>query len=111
MVKILIKYGSGKNYIFLIFLMAVLLFFLSSFSTIEASLRPVNLNELIEKSLLRFRKVDVNGIVFDVFINQKEKSITVQGKVEGWEEMDMAKEYFRLRAPSDFQLSYDITII
>ena len=62
--------------------MALILFFLAGFSTIEASFRPVNLNKLMEKSLLGFRKVEVNGIVFDVLINQKEKSITVQGEVQ-----------------------------
>ena len=49
--------------------------FFFQFVETRASLTSLNLNELIGKSFLRFRKVEVNGIVFDVLINQKEKSI------------------------------------
>ena len=73
MVKILKKYKSVKNYIFIIALMVVILFLLSIFSKMEASFRPINLNELMKKSLLGFRTVEVNGIDFDILINQKEK--------------------------------------
>ncbi|MGA1864850.1 MAG: hypothetical protein ACMUHX_07275 [bacterium] len=107
----MLKYGSRKNYISVIILIAVMLFLFSSYVTTEASLRPLNLNELMEKSLLSFRKVDVNGIVFDVYINQKEKSITVRGEVESWKEKEMAEKYFRLRAPSDFYLNYEISVL
>ncbi|MGA1842618.1 MAG: hypothetical protein ACMUIU_18540 [bacterium] len=107
----MLKFGSRKNYLSVIILIAVILFFLSGFVTTEASLRPLNLNELMEKSLLRFRKVEVNGIVFDVYTNQKEKSITVLGGVESWEEKEIAEKYFRLRAPSDFYLNYEISVL
>lgn len=107
----MLRYGSRKNYLSVITLIAVILFLLSSFVTTEASLRPLNLNELMEKSLLRFRKVEVNGIVFDVYINQNEKSITVRGEVESWDEKEMAEKYFRLRTPSDFCLNYEISVL
>ena len=53
------------------------------------------------------REVEVNGRIFDVFIDQERKTITVQGDVNDWEEKKKVEEYFRLRSPSDYQVNYD----
>jgi hypothetical protein len=65
----------------------------------------------MEKSFIRNRTVEINGRIFDVLINQAEKFITVRGIVEDWEEKDWVEQYFRLRAPSDYHLNYEITLI
>ena len=107
----ILNHGLRKNYLSIVILIFVILFFLLSFVTTEASLRSSNLNEVMEKSLLRFRKIEVNGNIFNVYINQSEKSITVRGEVKDWEEKDRVEKYFKLRAPSDFHVNYDIYIV
>ncbi|MGA1796155.1 MAG: hypothetical protein ACMUIL_09870 [bacterium] len=76
---------------------------------VEATQRSSNLNELMKGSLTIARRVEIDGKVFGVFINHAEKTVTVRGAVEGWEEKDRVEQYFRLRTPSDYHVNYDLT--
>ena len=70
----------------------------------EASRKSMNLDNVVETKIVRTRKVEVGGKLFDVCINQTEKTITVKGYVNDWEEMDRVEGYFKHRAPSDYQV-------
>jgi hypothetical protein len=65
----------------------------------------------MEESITRRWTVEINGRIFGVLINQTDKSITVQGIVEDWEEKDRVEQYFKLRAPSDYRIDYEITLV
>ena len=70
----------------------------------EALRRPVTLGEVMESDMLRTRKVEVIGKVFDICVNMAEKVITVRGLVEDWDQMEQVKDYFNQRGPSDYQV-------
>ena len=74
----------------------------------EASRRMIDLDETMEMRMLTSRKVEVNGKLFDVFINQAEKTISVKGFVEDWNELDRIEDYFKHRGPSDYQVTCDL---
>ena len=74
----------------------------------EASRRTIDLDNAMETRMLTSRKVEISGKLFDVFINQAERTITVKGLVEGWDELDRVEDYFRNRGPSDYQLTCDL---
>ena len=73
-------------------------------SNAEATRRARDLDHVVETKILSSRKVEVGGKLFDVCINQAEKTITVKGYVNDWEEMDKVEGYFKHRAPSDYQV-------
>ena len=70
----------------------------------EATRRPSNIEVAMESGMIRSRKVEVSGKLFDVCINQTSKTITVKGYVEDWDEMDRVENYFRNTGPSDYQV-------
>ena len=74
----------------------------------EALRRPVTLGEVMESDMLRTRKVEVAGKVFDICINMAEKVITVRGFVDDWDQMEQVKDYFNQRGPSDYQVICEI---
>jgi hypothetical protein len=92
-------------------IITVMLFFLLGSETVKAYQRSSNFHESMKNSLVDSRKVEIDGKIFDVYINREEKSITVQGDVEDWEEKDKVEKHFRLRSPSDYQLNFNIAII
>ena len=65
----------------------------------------------MEESFTRRWTVEINGRIFDVLINQTDKSIIVRGSVQDREEQDQVEQYFRLRAPSDYRIDYDIILV
>ena len=77
----------------------------------QASRRSFNLNDYMEESFTRRWTVEINGRIFDVLINQTDKSIKVRGIVQDREEKERVEQYFRLRAPSDYSINYDIKLV
>ena len=100
-----------QNCFYVAILTVLILFFLLNIVISEALIKTINYNELIKKSLLRFKKVQIDDNVFDVYINQEEKSIIVHGEVEEWEEKLKVEKYFNLKTPSNFNVTYDISVI
>lgn len=96
-----------KSRIFLAFMIAITFFFLLGIDWAMASGRSLNFRQFMERSMISRREVEVNGRIFDVFIDQESKTITVQGNVNDWEEKKKVEEYFRLRSPSDYQVNYE----
>ena len=92
-------------------MIAATCFFLLSLDSAVASRKSSNLDQFMEKSMKSRREVEIDGNVFDVFIDLAEKIITIQGNVGDWEEKEKVERYFRLRSPSDYQLNYDIFIV
>jgi hypothetical protein len=107
----MIKMGLKRKTFIGVMIGVFILFFLLKIGISEATRRSMSLNELMEKSFVRTRKVAINGKLFDIFINNAEESITVRGEVEDWEEKDRVEQYFRLRAPSGYHVNYDIKIV
>ena len=70
----------------------------------EATRRAMDLDYVLETTIVSKRKVEVGGRLFDVCINQTEKTITVKGYVNDWEEMDRVEGYFKHTGPSDYQV-------
>ena len=73
-------------------------------SNAEATRRAMDLDSVVETKIVSTRKVEVGGKLFDVCINQTEKTITVKGYVNDWEEMDRVEGYFKHTGPSDYQV-------
>jgi hypothetical protein len=89
----------------------VVVIFLVNIGTTEASRRHLNLDKTMERSMITYRTVEIAGKIFRLYINQDQKSILVKGKVEGWEEKDKVEEHFRMRSPSNFQITYEVDFI
>ena len=77
------------------------------FGNVEAS-RRVQRQDIMEKLLIENRKVSLYGKVFDLYIDHNEKSITIYGEVEDWDEEDKVIRYFDLRSPKNYKLVYKI---
>ena len=105
MIKMFSK-GSKKGACFLILLVAILTLF--GITNAEATRRVVNMNRIMENEIMRNRKVEVGGKLFDVCINQAEKTITIKGYVDDWDEMDQVEDYFEHRGPSDYQVQCEL---
>jgi hypothetical protein len=101
---------SGKKVSLAMIIFATILFLLN-FECLEASRKFTSLDKLMEESLIRTQKVRVNGKIFDVFINQSEKSITIQGDVENPEEKNQIEQYFKQQSPGDYEVNYDIAVV
>ena len=105
MIKMLSK-GFKKGACFLIILCAIST--LLGITNAEATRRVVNMNRIMENEIMRNRKVEVGGKLFDVCINQAEKTITIKGYVDDWDEMDQVEDYFEHRGPSDYQVRCEL---
>jgi len=94
--------GLKKGSFFAIILMVTLV--IVGMGPAEASRRAINMNSAMEAGMIRNRKVEVSGKLFDVCINQTSKTITVKGYVDDWDEMDKVENYFKNTGPSDYQV-------
>ena len=70
----------------------------------EASRRPLK-NEVMKAGMISNRKVEIGGKLFDICVNQTERTITIKGLVEDWDEMDRIENYFKNSGPSDYQVT------
>jgi len=100
------KKGLKKVVCFVVIAVAALSVFGAGYA--EASRRMIDLDNAMETRMLSSRKVEISGKLFDVCINQAERTITVKGLVEDWDELDSVEDYFRNRGPSDYQLTCDL---
>jgi len=101
--------GSRKKIFLTVIVMVFIVAVFPNIRVAEANQSSSSLNELMKKSLAIARMVEIDGKVFGVIINHDERSITVRGAVEGWNEKELVEQYFRLRTPSDYHVDYDIT--
>ena len=92
--------GTKKN-VCRVLIVVALLSVLGNIGTAEGARRIVTMREM----MVRQRKVEINGRLFDVEIDQASKKITVRGYVEDWDEMDRVEKYFELRSPSNYQVT------
>ena len=92
----------------LIFIVCI---FIIDVETAKASKRNLNLHEKMEESIVRQRKVEINGKYFDVYINLDKKSIKIWGEIEDWEERDKVEKYFEQRKPFNCQITYVVDIV
>lgn len=108
----MLRLGLKRNFYWTVIII-IGLFVLINIKTAEASGRAFNLHEVevMEKSIVRHRSVEINGKYFDVNINLDKKSIKIWGEVEDWDEKDKVEEYFEQRKPFNCQIGYAIDII
>ena len=99
-------FKNGLGYVMLLFI----LFNLLAVANAEATRRVVNMNRIMESEMTRTRKVEVRGKLFDVCINQVEKTITIKGYVDDFDEMDEVEDYFKHRGPSDYQVRCELDL-
>ena len=100
--------GLQKNSYWIVYILTLSLVALATiiflFGTAEASRRVVTMKEM----MVRQRKVEINGKLFDIEVNHTRKSITVRGYVEDWDEMDRVEKYFELKSPSDYRVTCEL---
>ena len=107
MIKMLSKgFKNGLGYVMLL----IVLFNLLAVANAEATRRAVNMNRVMESEMTKTRKVEVRGKLFDVCINQAEKTITIKGYVDDFDEMDEVEDYFKHRGPSDYQVRCELDL-
>ena len=56
------------------------------------------------------RRAEFNGKFFDLHINDHEKVIIVNGKVEDWRELDKVEKHFNIVAPPEYDLICNVQI-
>jgi len=78
------------------------------FGMAEASRRVIDLDNSLKNNILTTRQAEISGKLFDICINHAEKSITVKGFVEDWDEYDKIKDHFKYRGPADYQVTCDL---
>ena len=100
------KKGLKKVVCFAVIAVATLSIFGTGYA--EATRRAIDLDDSMETRMVTSRKVEISGKLFDVCINQAEKTITVRGLVEDWDELDRVEDYFKHRGPSDYQVTCDL---
>jgi amino acid permease len=105
----MLKNGSLLKMLLSVIVIIFIVSFFLNLRVANANQRSSSLNDLMKESLSIARKVEIDSKAFGVIINNAERSITVQGSVEGWKEMERVEQYFRLRTPSDYHVTYDIT--
>ncbi|MGA1825161.1 MAG: hypothetical protein ACMUIP_10920 [bacterium] len=56
------------------------------------------------------RRVEFNNNIYDVYINYKEKFISVHGKADSWGEIRKVEKHFEVTAPAEYEIAYDISL-
>lgn len=109
----MLRHGLKRNIIWIVIIVIIVteFFVLVNIKTAEASKRALNFHNVIEKSVVRHRIVEINNKYFDVYINLDKKSIKVWGGVEHWEEKNKVEKYFQQRNPFNCQVTYKIDIV
>lgn len=100
------KKGLKRVVCFVVIAVATMSVFKAGYA--EASRRMIDLDNAMETRMLSSRKVEISGKLFDVCINQAERTITVRGLVEDWDELDRVEDYFKNRGPSDYQVTCNL---
>ena len=96
-----------KKKFFCLVLLIVLLSVLGNVSTGETSRRLIKAAEF---KPITSRRVEFNDKFFNIYINHSEKFITVHGIVDDWKEMNKVEDYFKIRAPFDYHIAYNIKL-
>lgn len=109
-VRKMLRLGLKRNFYWMVIII-IGLFILINIKTAEASRRAFNLHEVMEKSIVRHRSVEINGKYFDVYINLDKKSIKIWGEAEDWDEKDKVEKYFEQRNPFNCKITYVIDIV
>ena len=79
----------------------------------EASNRRVLKNQdAMEEMIIEYKKIDLNGNFFDVYINQKTQTITIRGEIEvidrvDWNEVQKIKKHFNTENPGNYEFVYE----
>ncbi|MGA1867262.1 MAG: hypothetical protein ACMUJM_01825 [bacterium] len=98
--------GKGNNLLYYITLIITLFLLFANVRVIGINQRVMNLFKKVEN--IGYRRIEFNDKFFDLYINEKEKSITVHGEAENIQERNKIKEHFRLIAPYDYHIAYSI---
>ena len=83
----------------------------------EASGRRNLLNQdIIEQMVIKQRKINLNGNLFDLCIDNDMKIITIRGDIEvndrvDWNEVEKIKQYFHMTNPADYEFVYEFKFI
>lgn len=89
----------------------------SVFGKAEASSRRVlEDQDVMEKMIINYREIDLNGNLFTVYINQKTKTITVRGEIEvydkvDWNEVEKVKRFFKMENPGKYEFVYEFKFV
>ena len=102
---------SKQNLLCMVFFTIFTILFIFIIGITEASRRTLNLNHTMQSSMMTHRTVQIAGRIFDLFINHDARMIIVKGEVETWEEKDRIEEHFKMRAPSNYLVKYEINIV
>ena len=56
------------------------------------------------------RRAEFNGKVFNIYVNQTEKFISVHGKANDYKELRKIENHFKLMAPAGYDIICDIQL-
>ena len=82
------------------------------FGKAEATNRRVLENQdAMEETVIKHKKINLNGNLFDVYINQDTETITVCGRIEvynrvDWNEVQEIKRHFQTEDPGNYEFVY-----
>ena len=54
--------------------------------------------------------IEVDNKVFKVYVNTYEEKIIIRGQVEDWKQKEKVEKFVNLRAPTNYQIIYEISI-
>ena len=82
------------------------------FGKAEAGRRVIESQNAMEEMVIEHKKIDLNGNLFDVYINQDTETITVRGRIEvydrvDWNEVQEIKRHFKTEDPGNYEFVYE----
>ena len=88
--------------------MVLAIFFI--FTNTEASSRR-KVNNQEGEMVIKHRKINFKGNLFDISINKDTETITIQGEIEvhdkvDWNEVEKIKQHFSTRNPGNYEFVY-----
>lgn len=96
-------------------IMGMILFFV--FEKTEASSRRLLVNQdRMEEMIANHKKIDLNGNLFDLYINTETKTVTVRGEIVvydkvDWNEVDKVKKFFTMENHRNYEFVYEFKFI
>jgi len=72
------------------------------------AIRRVRANSRVE--CVTQRRAEYNGQIFNIYVNQTEKFISVHGKANDYRELRRIENHFKLMAPAGYDIVCDIQL-
>ncbi|MGA1824946.1 MAG: hypothetical protein ACMUIP_09810 [bacterium] len=92
------------------FIMILLLFVNLVSITASKRIQATEIQADTTERIISYRKVEFDKRFFDIYINHREKFISVHGKVDDWKDLHRVEEHFKTIAPADYCVYCNIAL-